>query len=145
MPLLLEHGFCVLNDLVGRFEVKIVCPIIFVFAILGGIVTTDLGARFVDAAAIIGLKMLAHRMHKQIPVIIIFEDSGFVVQQVPADVVIIGNGFRSLDNHRKITAAFSGTVLAENLALRQIFTMDLFVFQGYRHLKLSSKRADRGG
>ena len=45
----------------GRFQVEVVRPVVFVFAVLGRVVAADLRAGFVDAAAVVVLQVLARR------------------------------------------------------------------------------------
>ena len=60
-PFFLQHGFGVFGDLLGRFEVEVVGPVVFVLAVLGRVVAADLRAGFVDAAAVVVLQVPARR------------------------------------------------------------------------------------
>ncbi len=126
----LNHRFGVFPDLFGRFQIKIVGPILFIFAVVGRVVTTNLRSRFVDAAAIVRLQVLADGVDQQIPIVLLFENAGPVVQQKPSQVFQLLEGIGRFDGHGKIAAALGNAVFAQRLALGQFVAVDLSSAKG---------------
>ena len=82
-----EHGLGVFGDLLGRFKILVVHPIVLVLAVLGRIFAADLRARGVNPAAVVRLQVLALRVDEQVPRAVFDEHGRVIVQQKPADVL----------------------------------------------------------
>lgn len=115
-----EPRFGVLGDLFGSLEVRIVYRVVVVLAFVGRVITTDLRASQIDPTQVIRLQMLADRMDEQIPITIIDEDGGLVVQQIPSDVIEVLLRRRDIDRQGKITTTLGIAVIAQTLTRRDL-------------------------
>jgi len=108
-----QHCLGVFENLLGGFKVMVVGPVIFVLAILGRVLATDVWTRFVDAAAVVVLQVLTLGMHHQIPITFIDEDGGSIVDEIPTNVLEVFPCFWRIDRQSEVFAAFGGAVVAE--------------------------------
>ena len=108
-----EHGIGVLVDLLGRFEVHVIAPIVLELAFIGCVVAADLRPSLVDPAAMILAEVLARRVNEQIPVFSLDEDRGPIVQQIPTNEIEITSRDRGVDVQGKVMAALCRAVFAQ--------------------------------
>ncbi len=108
-----KQGVSVLVDLLGRFKVFFVAPIVLEFALVGRVVTTNLRSGLVDPTSIVVLQVLAGGVDQQVPVVIFDEHGRPIVQQVPTHEVEVPAIDRFVDRQRKIVATFGGAVFAQ--------------------------------
>ena len=104
----------VLRNLLARFKVPVVGVIVFVLTVFGCIVTTDFRSRFIDATPIVVLQVFTFGVNKNEPVVIFGENTGEIMQQVPAQIIKIGSGLGSINRQRKISATFACAILTED-------------------------------
>ena len=74
-----QHSFCILVNLFRSFEVSVVSPVVFVFTILGGVITADLRTCFVNSTEMVIAEVTAISMDHDVPFIIVGENTGSVV------------------------------------------------------------------
>ncbi len=110
--------------LLGRFEVKLVGPILFVLAVGGGVLAANFRAGFVDAAHVVRLEVLANGVDEQVPVVIFLKNRGPFVEQVPTEELKILELFGRFDRQSEVAAALGGTVFAQNFSLGEIVAID---------------------
>ncbi len=116
-----EDGEGVFPELFGGLEVLVIDAVIVIFAFVSGVCAADIGASFVDAAAVIRLDMFAVSGDDEEPGFAVHEDGEGSVEHVPANVVELLSGGGGIDLHGEIAAAASGAVAAENFAGGQVF------------------------
>ena len=92
-----KHGVGVFVDLLRRFEVNRVTPIVVEFAFFGRILAAYLRSSFVNPATMIVLQVFASCVYEQIPGVFIDKHAGPIVQQIPADVVKVFAADRFFD------------------------------------------------
>ena len=73
-PTFRQHGLRVFLDLLGRFEILVVDPVVLVFTIGRGVIAADLWPGFVDAAQMIVLQVSALGMDQDVPAIFFGKD-----------------------------------------------------------------------
>lgn len=108
-----QKGFLILLELISEFKVLIVGPILFVLAILRGVIAADLRAGGVDAATPIVLQVFAVRIHQEEPLAVLRKHGGSLVEQEPADKVVLSSVVRRINREGDITAAFCGAIFAK--------------------------------
>lgn len=118
-----EPGFHVFGYLLGRLEIHLVNSVLVELAIVGRVVSADLGTGFVNAAAVIRLQMFAIGVNQQVPRFVLDEDRGAVVQQIPTDEIQILLRGGGIDRHRKVAAALRCAVGAQDFARRHILAL----------------------
>ena len=59
------------------------------------------------------LQMLAGRVHQQVPLVVIDKHAGSIVQQIPADIVIVLATDRFVDRQGKVATALGRAVIAQ--------------------------------
>ena len=84
-----------------------------VVAVFRGIFPADLGPRFINPAPIISLQMLATRIDPQIPLLLFDEDKYILMDEIPANVIILPAGFGLVDLQDEIPATKGGTLIAK--------------------------------
>ena len=80
---------------------------------LDAVLAADFRARVVDAAAVVLLQVLAARIDAQIPLLLFDEDEDVLMDEIPADVIVLPAGFRGLDLEDEIAATQGGTLIAK--------------------------------
>ena len=100
-------------DLLRRFKVLVVAPIVLELAFIGSVVAADLRPSLVDPAAMILAEVLARRVNEQIPVFSLDEDRGPIVQQIPTNEIEITSRDRGVDVQGKVMAALCRAVFAQ--------------------------------
>jgi hypothetical protein len=110
--LVVEQGLNVVLHLLGRFEVTLVHVIVFVFATVGVVLSTNLWACFVNTATMVRLQVFANCMHQDVPSAIVDEYRCPIVQQEPANEVVIALFGRCFHRQRKVTTTFGRAVIA---------------------------------
>lgn len=118
----MESSFHVFGNLFGCFKVHFVHGVFVELAIVGGVIATDLGPSFVDAASMVRLQMFAVGMDEQVPRFVLDENSRAVVEKIPANEIEILMGARCFDRHRKIATALGCAISTQDLARRNFFS-----------------------
>lgn len=87
----------VFPDLFRRLEQAVVGAVVVVFAVVGRVSPTDLGAVFIIAAAVIGENVFAVSVDHQEPDIFIDENGTVAMHDVPPHVIVIFPAGRRFD------------------------------------------------
>ena len=111
-----KYGFGVFPELLGCLEDLVEGPVTVVFAVVSRIVTADLRAVEINAAAVLIGQVIAAGHDQQVPLFFLDVDQGAAVSQVPADRVVLVPGDRVVDREREIAAATAGAVIAQALS-----------------------------
>jgi len=96
----LQHGFGVFGDLFGPLQVKVVRPIVLVFAVLCRVIAANLRPGVINTATVVVLQMPAGCVHQQIPGVVFLEHGGPIVQQEPADELVVLQRLGGFDRHQ---------------------------------------------
>ena len=120
----MQDRVAIFFDLLRRFQISLVSPIVPVFTILCRILAANIRPALVNATAIVRLKMLARGVDQEIPVFVFRKHSGTVVQQVPANEFEIVPRGRGIDGQREVPAALGRAVFAEYLPCGNKFPRD---------------------
>ena len=123
-------------DLFGGFKVPVKRVTVVVFTILRCVVAANLRPCLIDATTIVIAKMFACRVDQQEPVIVFRKYGGVLMHQVPTEIVERSGRFRAVNRQGKITAAFCRAVVAEDFALFQFITLNLFDWSVHSCLSL---------
>ncbi len=121
----IESSIGILGNLLAGFKVPIVSVVVFVLAILGRIVSADLGPRLVDATTIVVLQVFAFCVNQNEPRVAFGEHAGKIMQQIPSQIVKICRSSGLVDRQGKISAAFSRTVGTEDFVGFKFTSLDL--------------------
>lgn len=103
---------CVFPDLFRGFKQPIVGAVIVVFAVVGGVGTTNLRAVVIIPAAIVGKNVFAVAIHHQEPDIFIDENGTVPMHDVPTHVIVIFPGRWCFDGQGKVATASRRAVTA---------------------------------
>ena len=115
-----DSRFGILRHLLGCLKIHVVDGIFVVLALVGGVIAADLRPRLVDPAPKIALQMLAVGVDQKVPDPIIDKHTGAIMQQKPANEIVVFRFLRSVDRQCKIPAADRGAVIAQALSLRNL-------------------------
>ena len=111
----------VLPQLLRRFKVLIVDPVVAEFAVVRAVFAADFRAIVIRTATIIGLKMLTVAGNQQEPRCSIHEDRKRAVHHVPTHIVKLFPRLWCVNTHGKVAATTSRAVTAKDFANLQIF------------------------
>ena len=122
-------------------KILFVAPIIFEFALIRRVIATDLRPSFVDATHVIGAKMLARRVDKEIPNVVVHKHARSVVQQIPTHEVKVASLGRLIDREREIVTTFCGAMFTQIGRIGVVGTASL---RGRRHRESYRHPGNRG-
>ena len=122
LPLLLVDSLGVFPDLFVRLEVKVIGPVFVVLTVVGRVVATNLRASFIRATTVVLLEHLAGRVDEQVPVFVLFEEGGVVVEYDPTDILHILEFGRRFIWHGDILTTLGRTVFAKIAPFGEIFS-----------------------
>lgn len=122
-----QHRMSVLPNLFGRFEQHLVSGIVIVFAVVRGVFTADLRSSFISPAEVVRLQVLAVCVHHDVPAAFVDKNADRAMHHVPPNVVKIIPCLRSFEGQCKITTAFAGAILTQDLSGLEIFSFDFDV------------------
>ena len=120
---LAEFGLGKFVELFWCFEILFVRVVVFVFAFICGILTTDLRSRVVGATPVIFQEMFANRMNQQVPDALVDEKRGLAMQQVPSHEFEVLHGMGVINGQGEISTAFGRAKIAKAFTWFEVVAM----------------------